>query len=543
MGHRHPQGAEGLVRHGAQLVAVKICQLALVEALLDVGLPRQPHYPRPVRLVAHQGFTGAEVVLAFQLETTAQGFNLALGHLQLGLGAGATGAGADEQLFDLLLVGAGFLLHVVRQGEPHGPQLLLELRQGLALGRGAGIERGAQLQRFGVALGNLLVLLTGSAGRQLGGFELLFEPLAHLRGLAEQVLCVLIGKVRQTGHQLIQRVATALLLGQQFARLIKGCLQGREILGILAQHLHQGLELLEPLAVLGDKGFGCFKGLDVGVGRLEAGRQISLGKQMGKGQHPLYQLDMASQLGGGRLGLTQLLVALADGPLQRAQLGLFGLHFGFRIGAEGDIQMLADKVAKMPVEAVVLLLLEGGLGVALDKIFPLKVELLDAFFPGGAAKERQLGVAGEAHLTLAGAHQHGVTELVRLHQILVKGVGVALDEVDILGAIFQLLQPLYGPFQIQYHQGTAGRAVEGGVVRGIVDGDVVIDVGEQHAPHLLGNAGQARIRLTGPQLQVANLQLQGLLLALDAVALLLELPLLVEHCLHTGRELLGGSEG
>ncbi|MNK69923.1 hypothetical protein D3C87_893320 [compost metagenome] len=39
------------------------------------------------------------------------------------------------------------------------------------------------------------------------------------------------------------------------------------------------------------------------------------------------------------------------------------------------------------------------------------------------------------------------------------------------------------------------------------------------------------------------MQLQGLLLALDAVALLLELPLLVEHALHTGREFLGGGEG
>ncbi len=89
---------------------------------------------------------------------------------------------------------------------------------------------------------------------------------------------------------------------------------------------------------------------------------------------------MASQLSGGRFGLRQLLVTLTDGPLQRAQFGLFGLHFGFGVGTEGDIQMLADKVAEVAVETVVLLLLEGGLGVTLDEALALKVELLDAFF-------------------------------------------------------------------------------------------------------------------------------------------------------------------
>ena len=190
---------------------------------------------------------------------------------------------------------------------------------------------------------------------------------------------ILIGKVRQAGHQLIEGVATALLLGQQVAHLIIGSLQRGKILRILTQHLHHGFQLLERLAVFGDKGLGCFKGLNVGVSRLEAGRQISLGKQVGKGQHPLHQLDMAGQLGGGRFGITQLFVALADGSLQRAQFSLFGLHFRFGVGAEGDIQMLADKVAKMPVETVILLLLEGGLGVTLDEPFALKVELLDPF--------------------------------------------------------------------------------------------------------------------------------------------------------------------
>ncbi len=294
--------------------------------------------------------------------------------------------------------------------------------------------------------------------------------------------------------------------------------------------------------MLGDKGFGLFQRFHIGVSRLEAGSQLCLGKQVGKGQHPLHQLDMAGQLGGGRFGLGQLLVAFGDGLLQLALLGLFGLHFRFRVGAEGDIQMLADKVAEVTVEAVVLLLLEGGLGVTLDQLFALKVELFDPLFPGGAAKQRQLGVAGETHLTLAGAHQHGVTQLVGLHQILVKGVGVALDEVDILRAIFQLFQPLDGAFEIEHHQGAASRAIECGVVRGIVDGDVVVDIGEQHAPHLLGNACQARICLASPQLQVANLQLQRLFLRRDAVALLLELALLVEHALHAGRKLFGGGE-
>ncbi|MNG96468.1 hypothetical protein D3C79_555370 [compost metagenome] len=191
---------------------------------------------------------------------------------------------------------------------------------------------------------------------------------------------------------------------------------------------------------------------------------------------------------------------------------------------------------------MVLLLLEGGLGVALDQALAFEVELLDAFFPGGTAKQRQLGVAGETHLTLAGAYQHGVAELVSLHQILVKGVGVALDEVDILRAIVQLFQPLDGALKVKHHQGAAGRAVQRGVVRSIVDGDVVIDIGEQHTPHLLGDAGKARIRLASPQLQVANLQLQRLFLRRDAVALLLELALLVEHALHPGRKFFGGGE-
>ncbi len=38
------------------------------------------------------------------------------------------------------------------------------------------------------------------------------------------------------------------------------------------------------------------------------------------------------------------------------------------------------------------------------------------------------------------------------------------------------------------------------------------------------------------------MQLQRLFLRSDAVALLLELALLVEHCLHTGRKLFGGSQ-
>ncbi len=171
--------------------------------------------------MTHQGFASAVVILALQLETAAKGFDLALGHLQLGLGAGATGAGTDQQLFDLFLVGARLLFHVVREGQPHGRQLLLELGQGLALGLDAGVERGAQLQRLGVTLGNLLVLLASGAGGKLGRLELLFESLAHLGGLAQQVLCILIGKVRQAGHQLIEGVATALLLGQQFVGLVK----------------------------------------------------------------------------------------------------------------------------------------------------------------------------------------------------------------------------------------------------------------------------------------------------------------------------------
>lgn len=342
-------------------------------------------------------------------------------------------------------MGARLLFHVVGEGQPHGRQLLLELGQGLAFGLDAGVEGGTQLQRLGVALGNLLVLLASGAGRQLGRFQLLFEPLAHLGGLAQQVLRILIGKVRQTGHQLIEGVATALLLGQQVAHLIVSRLQRGKILRILTQHLHHGFQFFQRLAVLGDKGFGLFQGFNVSVSRLKAGCQICLGKQMGKGQHALHQLDMAGQLGGGRFGLGQLLVALTDGPLQRAQLGLFGLHFGFGIGAEGDIQMLTDKVAEVTVETVVLLLLKGGLGVTLDEALALKVELLNAFFPGGATKQRQLGVAGEAHLTLAGAHQHGIAQLVRFHQILVKGVGVALNEVDIFRAIFQLFSRSMAP--------------------------------------------------------------------------------------------------
>jgi hypothetical protein len=79
--------------------------------------------------------------------------------------------------------------------------------------------------------------------------------------------------------------------------------------------------------------------------------------------------------------------------LQLALLVLLGLHLGFGVRAEGDIQMLADKVAEVAVETVVLLLLEGGLGVALDEVFPLKIELLDPFFPGGAATSATLSAS------------------------------------------------------------------------------------------------------------------------------------------------------
>lgn len=122
---------------------------------------------------------GAEVVLAFQLETTAQ--------IQSRAWSPATALALVRRervrmsSSSISFCGRDFF-HVVRQGEPHGPQLPLELRQ-VRPGRGAEFECGTQLQRLGVALGNLLVLLTGGVGRQLGGFELLFESLAHLEAL------------------------------------------------------------------------------------------------------------------------------------------------------------------------------------------------------------------------------------------------------------------------------------------------------------------------------------------------------------------------
>lgn len=98
----------------------------------------------------------------------------------------------------------------------------------------------------------------------------------------------------------------------------------------------------------GDKGFGCFKGLHIGVSRLEAGRQVCLGKQVGKGQHPLHQLDMAGQLGGGGFGITQLLVALGDGFLQLSLLVLLGLHLGFGVRRKAISRCWPIKSRKWP---------------------------------------------------------------------------------------------------------------------------------------------------------------------------------------------------
>ena len=188
-----------------------------------------------------------------------------------------------------------------------------------------------------------------------------------------------------------------------------------------------------------------------------------------------------------KLNATLLVITFmtCNRTFQLATAGVQLADFGFRIRVKRYGEMAADKAAERLMQTLSFLHVKRQGRKTFRQRFTLGVQALDAAFARGAAKQRQLREAGVTPLTVGNFHHHRFFQLVDAEHAVIERLRIPFDQVEIFRAIFQAGKLLRNQRQIRDHNRVAGWTVQRGEVRSIVQANVVINLGQQHAAKTL----------------------------------------------------------